>query len=157
MLPTIVVWRLRRRRLVAGLLFLWIVFAIGWVEEMRSVPRLARIADRPRAEAEDHAIRIVSLNCAGEAKNLVDLRRLHPDVALLQETPGEEQLTQMTADLFGAKGNYLFGGDTAIIARGRINSRFVDRGGHFVAGDVVLVDGREIACLSLRLAPPPAR
>jgi hypothetical protein len=63
----------------------------------------------------------------------------------------------MASQLFGDAGSFLGGGDTAIVARGAILPRFVDRSAPFVAGTVVFKDGRELICISLRLAPPPSR
>jgi endonuclease/exonuclease/phosphatase family metal-dependent hydrolase len=84
------------------------------------------------------------------------LQRVNPDVVLLQEAPGNERLAVMASQLFGDAGSFL-GGDTAILARGAIRQQFVDRSAHFVSGTVVLQDGREVNCVSLRLAPPPSR
>jgi endonuclease/exonuclease/phosphatase (EEP) superfamily protein YafD len=63
----------------------------------------------------------------------------------------------MAKQLFGQAGSFLSGGDTAILARGRIEPLFVDRGSHFVGAAVFFADGRELTCFSLRLAPPPSR
>lgn len=157
LLSTGLAWCKSRRRTVGALAGLWIIFVIGWVEEIRSVPRAVGFNAKSEANSVDRAIRIVSLNCANEVNCVVDLERVHPDVVLLQEAPGIDGLAQMTARLFGAGGSFLSGGDTAILTRGKLNQLFADRSAHFVAGTVQFEDGRRFDCVSLRLAPPPSR
>ena len=84
-------------------------------------------------------------------------KRVKPDVVLLQESPGHDALATIARNLFGDEGSFVAGGDTAILARGAIKPLFVDRGAHFIVGRVKFKDGRELDCVSLRLAPPPSR
>lgn len=157
LLSIIFVWRIRRPRIAAALAAFWLVFAIGWIEEARSLARLVvTTLSAPATPAED-PLRIVSLNCSGSERCLAELQRAAADVVLLQEAPGRDALARMTVGLFGDAGEFCTGGDVAILARGTVTRQLVDEGGAFVAASVRLSDGREIQCVSVRLAPPPSR
>jgi len=144
------VLRAEKKRLACLLMLFWGLFAVVSDEEIPGALRLA--TERGRAAGE---IRIVSLNCANTPKCLGDLHGVSPDLVLLQEAPGEDDLAQMARELFGASGSVLIGGDTAILARGSIEPKYVDRAGHFVYGTVTLTGGARLDCISLRLSPPP--
>jgi len=150
-------WRVRRRRAACLLTVLWLAFAVGWVEELSSLTRSAIVTIRSGSAPAGRPLRIVSLNCANDHRCVADLQRAQPDVVLIQEAPGEEALADMAAQLFGDAGHVLAGGDTAILARGRVTARFVDRRTHFVAGTVVFENGGRLNCVSLRLATPVSR
>ena len=157
LVATIPAWRMRGRRFACTLTALWIVVSIGWVEDVSSAVRGALAAFYSSTPPIGSQIRVVSLNCDSNERCLADLQRVNPDVVLLQETPGKEALEKMTRQLFGEEGGFVAGGDTAILARGTVKPLFVGRGSHFVAATVELENGRELDCVSLRLAPPPSR
>ncbi len=157
LVSTIPVWRIFGRRTACAMTVLWIVFAMGWVEEVSSVTRGVLANIKSNTLPRESRLRIASLNCDSNQRCLADLQRVMPDIVLLQEAPGREALANITRQLFGEDGRFVAGGDTAILARGDIKPLFVDRGAHFVAATVALQDGREQRCVSLRLAPPPSR
>ena len=97
------------------------------------------------------------MNCANTERCVDDLVRVQPDIVLLQESPGIDGLQRMTQQLFGDAGHFLSGGDTAILARGTIEARFVDDSGQFVVGTIALPNHEPIQCVSLRLTPPISR
>lgn len=144
-----VVFRAGRKRLAWLLILFWGLFAVTAVEQFPGLLRLAMTRSRAAGE-----IRIVSLNCSNTPKCLADLHAVSPDLVLLQEAPGEDDAVQMARELFGPAGSVLFGGDTAILARGSIEPRHVDRAGQFVSGTVTLSGGGPLECISLRLSPP---
>lgn len=150
-------WRTRNNRFACALTVLWIVFAIGWFEEVSSVSRGIVVGIRAGTPPAGRVLRIVSLNCANDERCASDLKQLNADIVLIQEAPGQSGLEKMGARLFGDSGSVLAGGDTAILARGEIDPLFVDRSAHFVAGLVRLDDGRAVRCVSLRLTPPISR
>jgi hypothetical protein len=156
-LPTIVTWRMGFRRIAAVFAIHWLMFGIGWVEELRSLARLTLPKSRGTRARDVQPLRIISLNCAGNPKCVADLMQVDPDVVLLQEAPADEQLVIIARELFGDAAGLLAGGDTAILTRGRIDGQFIDRAGHFVVGVVKLNDGRRVKCVSLRLDPPISR
>jgi endonuclease/exonuclease/phosphatase (EEP) superfamily protein YafD len=156
-LSLLVVWRTRQFRLLMVLTGLWFVFACGWVEEVRSLARLAGSGLLSAHTPDGQRLRIVSLNCAGSERCLADLQRVNPDVVLLQEAPGGEALARMTSGLFGEAGDYCTGGDVAILARGSIREELADEKGMVVVARVQAAGAPEIQCISLRLSPPPSR
>jgi endonuclease/exonuclease/phosphatase family metal-dependent hydrolase len=83
--------------------------------------------------------------------------KVNPDVVLLQEIPSASGLAQMTTQIFGKEGQFLAGNDSAIMARGKIKTSYVDQNHHFVIGTVSFDGGRELKCISLRLTPPVSR
>lgn len=149
-------WRLARRKTAVALSWLWIGFAFVYVEEL---PSILRLAQRPVVDrgAGVQQLRVVSMNCANSSQCLQDLQRVKPDLVLLQEAPGEDQLREIARGLFGEKGGALAGGDTAILARGTLTPGFVDRRAGFVTGRVSFAEGVELECASVRLSPPVSR
>lgn len=154
---TFLVWRIRQTRMAVALAAFWIVFACGWVEEVPSLARLAGAKLTGTGILPGQPLRIVSLNCSGSERCLADLQPASADVVLLQEAPGREALARMTADLFGEAGEFCTAGDVAILARGTFSNQVEDQAGTFVAASVRFADGRQMECVSLRLAPPPSR
>lgn len=151
------VWRLKHPRFGVALLIFWLVFACGWVEEVRS---LVHGVVAPNAQTPGpgwRPLRVVSMNCAGTARCIDDLNPTLPDIVLLQEVPSREVLADIARALWGETASVLAAGDTAILARGRIEPQLADPTSHFSATTVVLNDGHELACISLRLTPPPSR
>ena len=151
------VGRTRQIRLFLVLAGLWVVFACGWVEETRSLARLAGSGILSSETPHGQRLRIVSLNCGGSERCLADLRRVNPDIVLLQEAPGAEALARMANGLFAEAGGYCTGGDVAILARGSLREVLADEKGTFVAARVQIAGGPEVQCISLRLSPPPSR
>ncbi len=148
--------RTRRRRWTISLILLWLCFSIGWVEEVRSLSRsMSRQVGHQRVSGA--SIRVVSLNCANTSRCLDDLKAAKPDIALLQEIPGADELQQMAFELYGEKGAVLAGFDTAILTHGEIIPRLLDPHPHFVSGVVTFPDRVPIHCISLRLTPPVSR
>jgi hypothetical protein len=158
MLSLPLLWRIGYQRLAYGLAAFWLIFAVALVEELPSLGRAAMSrVRRSSSVSTDNSIRIVSLNCAGSERCIEDLMLARPDIALLQETPGEEALARMTAELFGEQGEFCKAGDVAILSRGAVLQQSTDKSGTFVAALVQLADAKPVHCISLRLAPPPSR
>jgi endonuclease/exonuclease/phosphatase (EEP) superfamily protein YafD len=99
--------------------------------------------------------RIVSLNCAGTADAANEVIAFKPDVVLLQEVPGTNQVAILARHLFGANGCYVSGFDCAIIARCPLTlSRNRDP---YYASAVVQLGPVPVLVTSLRLVPPETR
>ncbi len=150
-------WRAQFKRLVFGLALFWIVFAIGWVEEVPSLVRVETGKLTWTSAGAGKPLRIVSLNCGGSERCMADLQLVHADIVLLQEVPGEEGLARMTSQLFGDAGQFCKAGDVAILATGSVTQQAADKGGTFVTACIQLRDAPPIDCISLRLAPPSSR
>ncbi len=148
--------RTRRPTWAKILLLIWLCFSIGWVEEVRSLSRSVSMRVSLR-RVSGTSLRVVSLNCANTSRCLEDLKAAQPDIALLQEIPGADELQQMAFELYGERGSVLAGFDTAILTHGKIEPRLLDPHPHFVSGVVTFPDHRPLHCISLRLTPPVSR
>ncbi len=147
----------RHHRGCLAVLALWTGFAVLFVEEARSVARLAR--PRPagwqQARTQGRAVRVVSLNCfAANARAAAEVAAYEPDIVLFQESPSREHLERLSRDFFGADAAFLWGGDTAILTRGSLEPCHVDDTSHFVHAGVQLPTGFKADVISVRLSPP---
>ncbi len=134
------------------LLAAWIVFAILFVDETRSYPRLL-------VSAPTSNLRIITLNCAGGSMLAAEeVLRFKPDVVLLQESPSAPEVQALAMKLFGPAGKFVRGPDASIIARGRLVEIPLERGTHnFVAATWRPSLTRSLPIVSLRLMPPVMR
>ena len=149
-----------QRWLSFAVVVLWIVYAIVMVEEPRSLLRSSQptSATWPTARKQGTGIRIVSLNCAAaDARAAAEVAKWEPDIVLLQETPSRENLARLSKRFFGAEGSFLWGGDTSIVVRGRLEGRRVNGRSHFIHAAVELPTGQHADVISVRLAPPVFR
>jgi vancomycin resistance protein VanJ len=62
---------------------------------------------------------VVTLNCAGSVLAAAEAAVLQPDILLLQESPSASHLELLCEDLYGGKGQTLWGPDCSILARGK--------------------------------------
>jgi endonuclease/exonuclease/phosphatase (EEP) superfamily protein YafD len=153
-------FRWRPRRWCLSVLTLWIGFAVLFVEEARTVFRLGNppSAAWQAARKQGRAVRVVSLNClVANPLAAAEVAAYEPDIVLLQESPSREHLERLSRDLFGADGAFLWGGDTAILARGQLSPRRVEGTLHFVHAAVELPSGFQADAISVRLHPPVFR
>jgi len=128
---------------------LWFLFLIVFADTPLSLVRgIQSTGPQP-------SLRVISLNCSGSKISLLALKQSKPDLILIQESPGTENLKSIAAELFGAEGDVVSGVDAAMIARGKIER--IAATGHYLIGKVTLSTGNEIAVVSLRLSPPPFR
>lgn len=152
-LPPLFVLGLRRPIRKSRFYFVAVgMFAIVYCEE---IPSLIR-GMLPYRAAPD-SLRVVSLNCAGgllsAANEVIPLR---PDIVLLQESPGPDELTELQSRLFGKEGTLVSGPDGSILTRfpaaDEVRIRKLD---HTTVE--VVVHGKRVRVISLRLAPPAFR
>lgn len=134
------------------LLVVWGAFAICFVEEAVSVPRMLAPPGR-------HSLRVVTLNCGmGRTEAVRELKDLKPDVLLLQESPSSGDLKKLAQEFFGSEGSFVSGPDATIIARGRLEQIGFDRRVHnFVSAKLTTPDGKTHNLVSLRMNPPVLR
>ena len=145
------------RKIVAGLLGVWVVFTLVFAEEPASLMRSGLEAISPRRPFSN--LRVVSLNCGGGLPQAAaEVVAYRPDVVLLQEVPDEKSVRGIAHRLFGANAGICYGWDTAILAHGPVvpvippkQERF------FVAARVALPTGGTAEVVSLRLNPPVVR
>ena len=149
-------WRLRRSPAWVGLLATGLVYFGLCVEQSRSLVRGALQIDR--TSTVDRTWRIVSLNChVGTAAVTQDLVPLSPDLVLLQESPLQPVLIELSQTLFGPSGAAVSTGDCSIIARGRLELVPTARDSRFIQARWEPVDRPPVMVFSLRLTPPSTR
>jgi len=139
--------RWRSGLLVAG----WLLFLITVADTPTSLVRpLVRPAD------EEKAIRVISLNCAGESSAALDVARLRPDIILFQESPTTDTLAALATKMFGSSANFVRSYDPSIVARGKVTSVPIPHEyfQNFVHARVE-IDSHMINVISLRLSPCP--
>lgn len=147
-----VVWGLFLAPWRKGLLIIWGVFALIFVEEAISIPRML-------IPSGQHSLRIVTLNCGwGRVEAVQELKKLNPDVLLLQESPGSKDLRKLAEEFFGREGSFVYGPDATIIARGKLEQIGFDRRiSNFVSAKLTTPEGETLNLVSLRMNPPVLR
>ena len=135
-----------------GLLIIWGVFALIFVEEVISIPRML-------LPPGQQSLRVVTLNCGwGRVEAVQELKKLKPDVLLLQESPGYEDLKKLAMEFFGEEGSFVSGPDATIIARGKLDQIGYDRRvSNFVSAKLTTPQGMSLNLVSLRMNPPVLR
>lgn len=146
----LVILRTSSKRAALLTLGLWLLFLISFADTPLSLVRGSNASVQSPAR-----LRVISLNCSGSTRSLRALKQSQPDLILIQESPGVENLKTIAAELFGAEGTLFSGVDTALIARGKIER--IASTGYYVIGKVRLSTGQEVGVVSLRLSPPPFR
>lgn len=144
---------------------LWVVFALVFVDETqglwRTIARQVYSAKQSdsleAADSSDATIRVISLNCANDVESARELIQHAPDIVLLQESPGRDQVAKLAKELFGESGGFLHKGDTSIIAAGAFSDLTPGGASCFSHARVQLTGGSELDLISLRLAPPVFR
>lgn len=142
-----------------AVLAVWVAYTVLFVEETRSLVRIglspadARTANRARGGG----LRVISLNCHGNSRAVEETAAWKPDVVLLQESPGREEVGRLARVLFGAEGASLPGADTSILCRGTLEPCAAAAEAHFVHATATLPGGQRVEVISLRLSPPVFR
>lgn len=152
-------FRRKHKRPFVAALAMWGVFAFLSVEEARSLFRteVMSTADWQTVRESGDGLRVASLNCnVGQTRSVEEVSAWQPDIVLLQESPGSEQLDVLVKSLFGS-GDALHGGDVSILTRGKITTKFADPKSHFVHAEIQLPTGELVDVISVRLAPPVPR
>jgi endonuclease/exonuclease/phosphatase (EEP) superfamily protein YafD len=136
---------------------LWLIYGLVFVEETRPLTRWRRWPSTEWHAARTHgtAIRVVSLNCAGDEKAAAEAGGYQPDLVLLQESPVRPKLKEMAPNLVGADASAICGVDVSIIARGRLTPIPVPApfNNHFAHARVRFASGSEAEVFVVRLPP----
>ncbi len=148
-----------RKRGFVIVLMLWVLYTIIFVEETKSLffNRSAPASEWKQVRENGHGIRVVSLNCAGNAQAAKEVAKWKPDIVLLQESPARTDVEQLARELFDENGCFLAGRDTSLIASGKILSYSNDPATHFVYAELELSGKLKLNIVSLRLSPPVFR
>jgi len=149
-------WSRRRKWLGAVVLAAWLVFLLVFVEEPRSLVRLGRWPSQEweSARLRGRALRVVSLNCAGEEKAAVEVAQYHPDIVLLQEPPKRGEVERLAERLFGRDAGVLRTVDGSIIVHGSLLPVHQVEAKHFAEARALLASGIEVEVVSTHLFSP---
>jgi endonuclease/exonuclease/phosphatase (EEP) superfamily protein YafD len=147
--------RLLHKRWTWLLPVVWVVSTLCFSENLRPMLRLATKAP---AQSENHSrlLRVITMNCAGNAAAASEFGALKPDVVMLQEIPSTNHLTRLTREWFGDAGSFVAGLDCAILARGVLS--ITDRASpQHISALLQIQNGPALFVTSLRLVPPVGR
>ena len=135
-----------------GIVGVWMLFTILFVEEARS---MLRFNQQTIARNDSSKVRVVTLNCnIGTTEAILELQPFAPDIILVQESPGKQALAELSQTLFGDASDQLCGTDASIICRGTIEVVDSDPHLHFLHAVVTLPEGNRFDVISLRLSAP---
>lgn len=153
-------WLVRRRRTWPWRLacLAWAIFGALCAGELEGLARSVLPIRTGEGEPGMVRLRIITINCAvGNVKALEEALALRPDLLLVQESPGLARLLDLARQHFDGGDVRASGGDTAIIARGKLKPIWGQREDRFLQATWRLPEGPILHVTSLRLAPPPVR
>jgi len=149
---------LANKRLCLIAVFGWLVFAIIFVEEPRSLCRsLLLCKGWGTITKKENAIRVISLNCAGgNLKAAEEVIRYKPDIVLLQEVPKRKDVEGLAYELFKDNGTVIWNIDTAVIVQGYASQSIYPytMSMSMTQVHVRLTSGIETSVISVHLFPP---
>lgn len=155
----LVVWQLRRppRRAAFAALLLWVLYLGVFEEETRSLLRRPTMSVKAfdEARAQGKGLRLVSANCAGGQPGVaLEAAGYDPDILVLEESPPDQAVADLAAQLFGGSARVAQGPDVAIIARGQV--AHIPRKGawYLTAARAALSSGVTVSVIGAHLTPP---
>lgn len=154
----------RHKLSIAIVCLSWLAYLAVFAEEVRSLSRAVFSASsRPpqwdEMRSTGRALRVLSLNLALDLAGISDAKQYAPDIVLLQESPGDAVVERLAKELFGGEAGLAAGGDTAILARGKVVPMPLSRSSqlYLSQAQVYLRTGIQVEVISLHLATPPVR
>ncbi len=152
-------WFLRRaHRSFLVLCLIWAVATVTLSDDLsRLLLSLFQASQLSRKNSGVARLRVITLNCAGQSAAATEVASENPDLVLLQESPPEEAVARLARDLFGRDGEYFYGFDCSLIARGPIGPLPAPKGALFTRAKARLAGGKEFEVISVRLTPPEIR
>ena len=150
----LIAWRLQRRSWHLLISLIWVCLALFYSDDLS---RLIHPHFFNEATAAGLRLRVVSLNCAGQAAAAAEAGNWKPDIVLLQESPSSNDIVRLTREWFGDAGDCLVGLDCSILARGRLTRLSDLKTTRFTRAQLALPQGTGIEVISLRLVPPIVR
>ena len=134
---------------------LWLVFGLIFYDSPISLLRTFRTASDSK-----RTLRVVTLNCKSKATAAKEVVYFEPDIVLMQESPGPQQVKELAEELFGEDGSVLWSPDTSIVARGELSPKNAknSRSSPFVSASLQLPGSEKtLQVICLRLRPCPVR
>ena len=153
-----IAWRIRGNGNPKILLALWLGSSLHFSDDLRGLVWSPFRAGMWRGTGSPQSrVRLVSLNCASQARAAEEAWAWHPDIVLLQESPSSNDVARLCQDWFGREGSFLYGLDCSIIARGRLTTIANPRTLRYRWGRLTLPEGLVVDVVSVRLHPPDIR
>jgi len=108
-------WTRQRQRFAYLATALWVLYALFFVQELRTLVRW-------KAATDGHStLRVISLNCnGGNEAAAAEVKDFHPDLVFFEESPLRPLVQKMATNLFGADFESFCSSDVSMIARGKI-------------------------------------
>jgi vancomycin resistance protein VanJ len=147
------------KRFTILIILAWIIFCVIFVEEWKGFARKLTTSEKKIQTLHENGqtIRVISLNCAGaNLKAAEEVIRYEPDIVLLQEAPSRIECKNLAKKLFGNNYAAMWNTDTAILAKGRLQTNSaLDVENPFAAyARVLLAPDIQVQLVSLHLIPP---
>lgn len=148
----------RGRRVRAALALMWMVGTLALADETSGMWRLLFPVRQRHSQAPD-VLRVVSLNCSvGSPEAAAEVVAHRPDIVLLQETPSSESVSDLVQKLWADDGDYVWGMDGSVLARGAVESIELPVSiGVFATAARVKARGLTFVVVSFLLTTPPFR
>ncbi len=157
-LISIVAWPTLKSRLSLVTFALWLIAGVALSDETAGLLREFRAAvsgGKPKpasSEPGPEKLRIVTLNCNdGTVEATTGLKKLAPDIVLLQEAPERAYLIDLTSELFGVEGTFIRSEQCAILARGRLGDSFTEASTGSLIATLERPGGESINVINLHL------
>jgi endonuclease/exonuclease/phosphatase (EEP) superfamily protein YafD len=149
-----IAWQWHRKRWQLLIPVIWILLTLFYSDDVSRFIRPHLFSKRP---ASGLHLRIISLNCAGQAAAAAEPGSWKPDIVLLQESPSSNDVSRLAREWFGNEADFLVGWDCSIIARGRLTRLSGLKTTRFTQARLTLPQGKDMEVVSLRLIPPETR
>lgn len=156
-----IAWLITRRRLPAGIFWMWLGTIVIGSDETRPLLRLRAEKPQPGAPQESNGartLRVITMNCRAGVWNpqsLQDLVPWQPDIVLLQEAPAPQELQKIAMQLYGSiPGHWEGGSHCGLLARGLIMNTLTGFQPESILATVQWTPGKfiEVGCVHLQRA-----
>jgi vancomycin resistance protein VanJ len=155
---SLIAWRLQRKTWCLLLSLTWLCLTLFYSDDLsRLVLSSPSRLLSGRTPAPGLHLRIITLNCAGQAVAAQEAGDWKPDLVLLQESPSSDDVARLAREWFGNAGDFLVGLDCSIISRGQLTRLSGLKTTRFTRAHLRLPQGKEVDVVSLRLIPPETR
>jgi endonuclease/exonuclease/phosphatase (EEP) superfamily protein YafD len=147
------------KRAAVAVVLLWLLFSALFVDEAASLlhPRRLPAAGWQMAGKARVGLRVISFNCAGSPQAAAEVAAYRPDLVLLQESPGQEQVKKLARRIFAGGGEVVSGLGGSILVRGTARLVPLRPAVDLMRAHVRLSSGVEAEIINVHLTPPVVR
>jgi vancomycin resistance protein VanJ len=151
----VIAWTRPSKRMTAIAIGLWLLYAICFIQEFRSLIRFHHsVPDTIRTLGT--TLRVISLNCAaGNEKAAAEVANYNPDIVLFQESPLRPIVQRLAPKILGPDAQVLAGYDVSLISRGKLTviTPGNAQSAPFGHARIELPSGLVVEVFSIRLKP----